>query len=192
MYSNDQKIIIFSAPSGSGKTTLTKYCLQTFPELKFSISATTRKPRGTEENGKEYYFLSEEDFKEKISENRFVEYEEVYNGTYYGTLKSEMERIWNEGKVVIFDVDVKGGMNLKKIFGDSALSIFIAPPSIQELENRLRNRNTDDDESIKTRIAKAQEELSYMDKFDKIVINEDLSVSKAKIVHLIRQFLHQN
>ena len=131
------KVIIFSAPSGSGKTTLVKYCLGVFPELQFSISATTRALRGEEIHGKDYFFLSVEEFKKLIAEDAFVEYEEVYQDKFYGTLKSEVERIWQEGKVVIFDVDVKGGVNLKKIFGENALSIFIAPPSIDELERRL-------------------------------------------------------
>lgn len=182
------KVIIFSAPSGSGKTTLVKHCLGIFPELEFSISATTRSPRGEEIHGKDYYFLSTEEFKQKISENAFVEYEEVYTDKFYGTLKSEVERIWQNQKIVIFDVDVVGGVNLKKIFGDQAMSIFIAPPSIEELEKRLILRNTDSPETIKTRVNKAQEELGYQNQFDKIIVNDNLESSKKDIETLISDF----
>lgn len=184
------KVIIFSAPSGSGKTTLVKHCLETFPELEFSISATTRSPRGEEIHGKDYYFLSTEEFKQKISENAFVEYEEVYTDKFYGTLKSEVERIWANQKIVIFDVDVIGGINLKKIFGDQAMSIFIAPPSIEELERRLINRNTDSPETIKTRVNKAQEELGYQNQFDKIIVNNDLETAKNDIRAIISDFIN--
>lgn len=183
------KVIIFSAPSGSGKTTLVKHCLQVFPRLQFSISATTRALRGEEINGKDYFFLSVEEFKKLISEDAFVEYEEVYHDKFYGTLKSEVERTWSEGKIVIFDVDVVGGVNLKKIFGEKALSIFIAPPSIEELERRLITRATDDLETIKTRVAKAKHEMSYAEDFDVIVVNDDLEVSKKEIERLIEKFI---
>lgn len=183
------KVIIFSAPSGSGKTTLVKHCLGIFSELEFSISATTRSPRGEEIHGKDYYFLSPDEFKEKIKENAFVEYEEVYTDKFYGTLKSEVERIWSNKKVVIFDVDVVGGVNLKKIFGEQAMSIFIAPPSIEELERRLISRNTDSLETIKTRVSKAQEELEYQNQFDKVIINDNLQLAKNEIEKLISNFI---
>ncbi|UOE38964.1 guanylate kinase [Chryseobacterium oryzae] len=183
------KVIIFSAPSGSGKTTLVKYALETFPELEFSISCTTRQPRGNEIHTIDYHFISPEEFRQKISEDAFVEYEEVYTDKYYGTLKSEVEKIWNNQKVVIFDVDVKGGISLKKYFKDQALSIFIEPPSIEELERRLINRNTDDAETIKTRVEKAEEEMSYAKDFDVIVINENLDRAKGEIKNLIESFI---
>ena len=185
------KVIIFSAPSGSGKTTLVKYCLGVFPELQFSISATTRALRGEEIHGKDYFFLSVEEFKKLIAENAFVEYEEVYQDKFYGTLKSEVERIWQEGKVVIFDVDVKGGVNLKKIFGENALSIFIAPPSIDELERRLISRATDDLETIKIRVAKAKEEMTYAEEFDQIIINDDLETAQKEIERIVRNFIEE-
>ncbi len=185
------KVIIFSAPSGSGKTTLVKHCLQQFPQLQFSVSATTRALRGEEIHGKDYFFLSVEAFKKLISENAFVEYEEVYHDKFYGTLKSEVERIWNEGKVVIFDVDVKGGISLKKYFGEQALSIFIMPPSIEELERRLVARATDDAETIRTRVEKASEEMTFKDQFDEIVVNSDLDEAKTSVEQLLNNFLHQ-
>ena len=185
------KVIIFSAPSGSGKTTLVKHCLQKFPQLQFSVSATTRALRGEEIHGKDYFFLSVEEFKKLISEDAFVEYEEVYQDKFYGTLKSEVERIWQEGKVVIFDVDVKGGVNLKKIFGENALSIFIAPPSIDELERRLISRATDDLETIKTRVAKAKEEMTYAEEFDQIIINDDLETAQKEIERIVRNFIEE-
>ena len=185
------KVIIFSAPSGSGKTTLVKHCLQKFPQLQFSVSATTRALRGEEIHGKDYFFLSVEEFKKLISEDAFVEYEEVYQDKFYGTLKSEVERIWQEGKVVIFDVDVVGGVNLKKIFGEKALSIFIAPPSIDELERRLISRATDDLETIKTRVAKAKEEMTYAEEFDQIIINDDLETAQKEIERIVRNFIEE-
>lgn len=185
----DQKVIIFSAPSGSGKTTLVKHCLSHFPALAFSISCTTRNPRGTEENGIDYYFISPEEFREKIAENAFVEYEEVYTDKYYGTLKTEVEKIWSQGKVVIFDVDVKGGISLKNYFGDKALSIYIMPPSIEELERRLISRNTDDAETIKTRVAKAAHEMTFHPHFDQIVVNHDLKDAKLEVEKIITDFI---
>lgn len=185
------KVIIFSAPSGSGKTTLVKHCLQVFSELEFSISCTTRNPRGNEKDGIDYYFLSPDEFREKISKNAFVEYEEVYHDKFYGTLKSEVERIWNSGKVVIFDVDVKGGISLKKYFAEKALSIFIMPPSVEELERRLIARNTDDAQTIKTRVEKATHEMTYHPEFDKIVINSDLDLAQKEVQNLIKNFLDQ-
>ena len=184
-----QKVIIFSAPSGSGKTTLVKYCLETFPQLQFSISCTTRSLRGTEIHGVDYHFISADEFRGKIDENAFVEFEEVYENKYYGTLKSEVERIWERGKVVIFDVDVKGGISLKKYFGDKALSVFIMPPSVAELELRLIARGTDDLETIKTRVHKATHEINYKDEFDEIVINSDLDEAKITLTKIIKNFL---
>ena len=183
------KVVIFSAPSGSGKTTLVKHCLEVFPSLEFSISATTREPRGSEEHGKDYYFFSPEEFRQKISEDAFVEYEEVYRDKFYGTLKSEIERIWDSQKVVIFDVDVVGGLNLKKILGEKAMSVFIAPPSVDELEQRLINRDTDSEETIKTRINKAQEELEYKNQFDEVLVNDDLDKAKQEIEKLVQKFI---
>lgn len=184
------KVIIFSAPSGSGKTTLVKHCLQHFPELEFSISCTTRNPRGTEKDGVDYHFISPEKFRQKIWEEAFVEFEEVYEDKYYGTLKSEVERIWNDGKTVIFDVDVKGGIALKKYFGEQALSIFIMPPSIQELERRLIARATDDADTIQTRVEKAEQEMTFQNEFDKILVNTDLETAKAEIEKLLSEFLN--
>ena len=184
------KVIIFSAPSGSGKTTLVKHCLQHFPELEFSISCTTRNPRGTEKDGVDYHFISPEKFRQKIWEEAFVEFEEVYEDKYYGTLKSEVERIWNDGKTVIFDVDVKGGIALKKYFGEQALSIFIMPPSIQELERRLIARATDDADTIQTRVEKAEHEMTFQNEFDKILVNTDLETAKAEIEKLVSEFLN--
>ncbi|MGX9987433.1 guanylate kinase [Soonwooa purpurea] len=183
------KVVIFSAPSGSGKTTLVKHCLAHFPELQFSISCTTRAPRGDEKYGVDYHFLSPDDFKKKISENAFVEFEEVYTDKFYGTLKDEVQKIWDNGKIVIFDVDVKGGVNLKKIFGEQALSIFIAPPSIEELERRLITRGTDNLDTIKTRVAKAEEELTYKDQFDKVVVNDVLEIATQEMENILTAFI---
>ncbi|HMU06702.1 MAG TPA: guanylate kinase [Kaistella sp.] len=184
------KVIIFSAPSGSGKTTLVKHCLEHFPELEFSISCTTRNPRGTEKDGVDYHFISPEKFRQKIWEEAFVEFEEVYEDKYYGTLKSEVNRIWNDGKTVIFDVDVKGGIALKNYFGEQALSIFIMPPSIQELERRLIARATEDAETIQTRVEKAEQEMTFQNEFDKILVNTDLETAKAEIEKLVSEFLN--
>ena len=185
-----QKVIIFSAPSGSGKTTLVKHALEHFSDLEFSISCTTRNPRGEELHGKDYYFISPDEFRNRISKEHFVEFEEVYVDKFYGTLKEEVERIWNAGKVVIFDVDVKGGVALKKYFGEKALSIFIVAPSIEELERRLISRGTDDAETIKTRVAKAQEELAYQNQFDEVIINTVLEEAKAQTDAIIQNFLN--
>ena len=183
------KVIIFSAPSGSGKTTLVRYCLEQFPQLQFSISCTTRNLRGKEIDGYDYHFISPEDFRVKIGEEAFVEYEEVYENKFYGTLKSEVERIWESGKTVIFDVDVKGGISLKKYFGDRALSVFIMPPSVAELELRLITRGTDDLETIKTRVQKAAHEMSFKNEFDVIVVNNDLDEAKNALTIIIENFL---
>lgn len=183
------KVIIFSAPSGSGKTTLVRYCLEQFPQLQFSISCTTRNLRGNEIDGYDYHFISPEDFRVKIGEEAFVEYEEVYENKFYGTLKSEVEHIWESGKTVIFDVDVKGGISLKKYFGDRALSVFIMPPSVAELELRLITRGTDDLETIKTRVQKAAHEMSFKNEFDVIVVNNDLDEAKNALTIIIENFL---
>ena len=183
------KLIIFSAPSGSGKSTIINYLLQQSLRLRFSISATSRAPRGTEKNGVEYYFLTPEAFKARIAKGDFLEYEEVYTDKFYGTLKSEVERILNEGDNVIFDVDVVGGCNIKRFYGDRALSVFIQPPSIEELRKRLFGRGTDTPEVIESRIAKAEYELSFAEKFDTVVINDDLETAKAKALQVIQAFL---
>ncbi|WP_306434002.1 MULTISPECIES: guanylate kinase [unclassified Apibacter] len=183
------KLIIFSAPSGAGKTTIVQYLLSIFPEISFSISCTTRPKRENEVDGKDYYFLTEEQFQEKIKNNEFIEYEEVYKGRYYGTLHSEIERLWNQGKHVIFDIDVRGGLNLKKQFKDRALAIFIAPPSLKDLEERLKNRNTENLESLLTRIQKADEELSFAKDFDAVIINDNLEKAQNKAKALVKNFL---
>lgn len=183
------KLIIFSAPSGSGKSTIINYLLQQSLRLRFSISATSRAPRGTEKNGVEYYFLTPEEFKTRIAQGEFLEYEEVYTDKFYGTLKSEVERIIQEGDNVIFDVDVVGGCNIKRFYGDRALSVFIQPPSIEELRKRLIGRGTDTPEVIESRIAKAAYELGFADKFDVVVVNDDLETAKAKALQVIQAFL---
>lgn len=183
------KLIIFSAPSGSGKTTIVRELLKRFPQFEFSISATSRKPRGQEQHGVDYYFLSNDEFKERVANDEFVEWEEVYEGTCYGTLKSEMERIWAKGNIIIFDVDVMGGINLKRLFGDDACSMFIMPPSVEELERRLRGRGTDAEEVIQKRVAKADFELSKASEFDYTVINDDLQTAIAEATQIIDNFL---
>jgi guanylate kinase len=183
------KAIIFSAPSGSGKTTIVKHLLAHNPNLGFSISASTRDKRGRkEEHGKDYYFLTPEEFKAKIDRQEFIEWEEVYPGNYYGTLKSEIQRIWDEGKDVIFDVDVKGGLNLKKYFGDKALAIFVRVPSMEVLEKRLRGRGTESKDSLSQRLFKANFEMSFQDQFDVVLVNEDLDKSLAEAQRLYDDF----
>lgn len=184
------KVIIFSAPSGSGKTTIVKHLLQTNGHLGFSISACTRDKRGREEeNGKDYYFLTPEEFKKRIDADEFVEWEEVYRGAFYGTLKSEINRLWSEGKHVLFDVDVKGGINLKKYFGEKALSIFVQPPSMEILEERLRNRGTEDEDSLSRRLFKVKFEMSFKDRFDTILVNDNLEDSFLKAQQLVDDFV---
>ena len=183
------KLIIFSAPSGSGKSTIIQSLLNRDLNLSFSISATSRAPRGTEQNGVEYYFITPDEFRQRIANEEFLEYEEVYAGKYYGTLKSEVERILNSGKNVIFDVDVVGGINIKKYYGNQALALFIQPPSVQELEKRLKSRATDAPDVIASRIAKAEYELSFAPQFDKIIVNDILEKAQAEAYSLIRQFL---
>lgn len=183
------KLIIFSAPSGSGKTTIVRRLMEMLGGLEFSVSATSRAPRGVEQHGKDYYFLSAEEFDAKIAEEAFVEWEEVYAGTKYGTLRSEMERIWAKGNTILFDVDVKGGVRLKSIFGDSALSIFVMPPSIEELRNRLVGRATDSPEKIEQRIAKAGEELGYAERFDRVVVNDNLEAAVDEVYRIVTEFI---
>lgn len=183
------KVIIFSAPSGSGKSTIVSHILKLHPEMEFSVSATSRAPRGQERNGIEYHFFTADEFREMIAEDKFVEYEEVYAGSFYGTLKSEVQRIWDKGHVIIFDVDVKGGVNLKKYFGDKALSVFIQAPSVEELRKRLIARGTDSAEAIAKRVAKASEEMTYADKFDYILVNDDLQKAYAEAEKVVDDFL---
>lgn len=189
---DNRKVVIFSAPSGSGKSTIVSHILKLHPELEFSVSAASRAPRGEEKNGVAYWFISADEFRKRIADDEFVEYEEVYPGSYYGTLKSEVERIWNKGNAIIFDVDVKGGVNLKKYFGDRALSIFIQAPSVEVLRQRLIGRGTDSPEAIERRVAKAAEEMTYVDKFDHIVVNDDLQKAYADAEKLVGDFLGGN
>ena len=183
------KVIIFSAPSGSGKSTIVSHILKLHPEMEFSVSATSRAPRGQERNGIEYHFFTADEFRKMIAEDKFVEYEEVYAGSFYGTLKSEVQRIWDKDHVIIFDVDVKGGVNLKKYFGDKALSVFIQAPSVEELRKRLVARGTDSAEAIAKRVAKASEEMTYADKFDYILVNDDLQKAYAEAEKVVDDFL---
>lgn len=183
------KVVIFSAPSGSGKTTIVRRLLERYNQFEFSISATSRAPRGAERDGVDYYFLSAEEFAEKVAQDAFVEWEEVYAGTSYGTLKSEVERIWSKGNIILFDVDVMGGINLKRIFGDKACSIFIMPPSIEELRRRLEGRGTDSAETIEKRISKASFELTKSPEFDHTVINDRLEEAIEATCKIIDGFL---
>lgn len=184
------KLLIFSAPSGSGKTTLVRHLLQAIPNLAFSISATTRAPRGSEQHGKEYYFLSPEEFRAKIAAGDFLEYEEVYPGLFYGSLRSEVERLWKEGKHVLFDIDVEGGMHLKELYGPNALALFVKVPSLEVLEQRLRNRGTDSEEKIKERLDKAAHEITREPFFDAVIINDDLQRAVAETEARVRQYLN--
>jgi guanylate kinase len=184
------KAIIFSAPSGSGKTTIVHHLIRVMPSLAFSISATTRRRRiHKEKDGKDYYFLSRKEFKEKIDNGEFVEWEEVYDGSWYGTLKSEIERLWSEGKHVVFDVDVKGGINLKKYFQDSALSVFVKVPTIKTLEERLRHRNTESEDVIKRRLEKASYELGFENDFDVTIISRELEKTLSTAEQLVSNFI---
>ena len=184
-----QKLLIVSAPSGSGKSTLVQYLMGQGLNLAFSVSCTSRAPRGTEQHGVEYYFITADEFRQRIANDEFLEYEEVYTDKFYGTLKSEVERLSDAGYTVVFDVDVKGGVNIKRHYGDRALSLFIQPPSIEELSRRLHGRGTDSEEVIQQRLAKAAEELTYADKFDRVIINDDLDVAKAEILGVVKAFL---
>lgn len=183
------KLVIFSAPSGSGKSTIINYLLQQGLNLCFSISATSRAPRGTERDGVEYYFLSPDEFRRRIAAGDFLEYEEVYKDKFYGTLKSEVERILSRGDNVIFDVDVVGGCNIKAAYGDRALSVFIQPPSVEELRRRLVSRGTDAPDVIESRVAKAEYELSFASRFDRVIVNDDLERAEAEVLRTIQDFL---
>ena len=184
------KVVIFSAPSGAGKSTVVNHLLGLYPQFEFSISATSRSPRGQEQDGVEYYFIDAERFRELIAQDAFVEYEEVYHDRFYGTLKSEVERIWQKGHVIVFDVDVKGGVNLKKYFGDAALSVLIVPPSMEVLEARLRGRGTDSEEAIRERLDKASSELEFAaGKFDRDLVNDRLEETFAEAEALVDAFL---
>ena len=186
----DNKVVLFSAPSGAGKSTIVNHLLGIHPELEFSISATSRAPRGQEQHGKEYYFFSADDFRQMIAEDKFVEYEEVYAGSFYGTLRSEVERIWAKGHAIVFDIDVQGGVNLKRIFGNKALSVFIQAPSVEVLRERLVGRGTDTEEAIERRVAKAASEMEFAaGKFDYVLINDDLDTAKAEAERIITEFL---
>ena len=186
------KVIIFSAPSGAGKSTVVNHLLGIHPELEFSISATSRAPRGQEQHGVEYYFFSANEFRQMIAEDKFVEYEEVYAGSFYGTLRSEVERIWAKGHAIVFDIDVQGGVNLKRIFGDQALSVFIQAPSVEILRERLIGRQTDTAEAIERRVAKAASEMEFAaGKFDYVLVNDDLATAKAEAEKVIAEFLNK-
>ena len=185
------KVIIFSAPSGSGKTTIVHRLLERYPQFEFSISATSRAPRGAERDGVDYYFLSQEAFAAAVAEGRFVEWEEVYKGTCYGTLRSEVERIWQKGHVIVFDVDVLGGINLKCIFGQDACSVFIMPPSVEELRRRLEGRGTDSPEAIDRRVAKAEFELTKAPEFDHTVINDRLDDAVEETCAILDAFINR-
>ncbi|MDB5231837.1 MAG: guanylate kinase [Chitinophagaceae bacterium] len=189
MNSQRGKIIILTAPSGAGKTSITRYLLSKFPKLSFSISATTRPLRGDEKNGKDYYFLSEEEFHENIRKHAFVEWEMVYQGKYYGTLQSELERIWDEEKTPVLDIDVKGAIHVQEQYDRQSLSLFIQPPSVDELQRRLRQRGTETEESIQARVSKAAYEMSFKHHFNKVIINHDLEKACAEAEAAVKEFL---
>jgi guanylate kinase len=183
------KILIITAPSGAGKTSITKFLMEKYPLLAFSVSAATRQPRGTEKDGTDYYFISPENFKQKIQQNEFLEWEMVYEGKYYGTLKSEIDRIWSDGKVPVLDIDVKGAIHVQQQFNEGTLSLFIEPPSVAELKNRLQGRGTETEESLVARVNKAAYELSLKEHFDKIVVNEDLQKACNEASKIVEDFL---
>ena len=185
-----EKLVIISAPSGAGKSTIVNKVLPEISNLEFSISATSRDPRGEEKHGEHYYFFTPEEFRAAISKDSFIEFEEVYPDQFYGSLKSEVERLWTNDQAVIFDIDVVGGLNLKKMYGDKAMAIFIQPPSVEVLEQRLRGRGTDSEEKIQTRLGKSKEELARANEFDHIVINDDLTVATESVHQLITDFLN--
>lgn len=188
----NQKLIVFSAPSGSGKTTIVRHLVKKFPILGFSISACTRDKRGrNEENGKDYYFLTPDEFRQKIVNQEFVEWEEVYEGNFYGTLKSEIDRIWSEGKIAIFDVDVKGGLSLKDYYKEKALTIFVKVPSIEELKERLKSRGTESEDSLSRRLFKVQFEMGFKDKFDVVLVNDNLEKTLERADKLVREFIEK-
>lgn len=183
------KLLIFSAPSGAGKSTIVQHLMQQNLGLEFSISATSRKPREGESDGREYHFITSDEFRRRIKEDEFIEWEEVYPDQYYGTLFSEVDRIWKRGDHAIFDIDVEGGMSLKKLYGEKACAIFIQPPSLELLEQRLRSRGTDDEESLRKRLDKARHELEYASRFDHIVVNDSLDQALAETEKIVREFL---
>ncbi len=185
------KIIIITAPSGSGKTSITRHLMKTFPQLAFSISAATRQARGIEKNGMDYYFISENDFKKKIRHNEFVEWEMVYEGKYYGTLKSELQRIWDEQKIPVLDIDVKGAIHVKQQYPQSSITLFIEPPSVGELKKRLEGRGTETSESLSARINKAAYEISFKDHFDKLIVNDDLQKACNEATVIVNDFIRQ-
>lgn len=188
----DNKVIIFSAPSGAGKSTIVNHILGLHPEIEFSISATSRAPRGQEQHGVEYYFFTADEFRQMIAEDKFVEHEEVYPGSFYGTLRSEVERIWAKGHVIVFDIDVQGGVNLKRIFGEQAFSVFIQAPSVEILRERLIGRATDTPEAIEKRVAKAASEMEFAaGKFDHVLVNDDLQDAFAEAERIIDEFLQK-
>ena len=187
------KMLVVSAPSGSGKSTIVQWLMKEHPELRlyFSISCTSRAPRGTEQNGVEYFFISPEEFRDRITKNEFLEYEEVYHDRFYGTLKQQVERQREQGQNVVFDVDVKGGVNIKKHYGDEALSLFIQPPSVAELRKRLEGRGTDSAEAIEERLAKAEYEMTFASQFDHVIVNDDLQAAKQETLSVVMDFLNQ-
>lgn len=187
----EQKLIVFTAPSGAGKTTIVRHLLATLPELDFSISATTREKRDHEEHGRDYYFLTQESFEQKIAEGEFIEYEEVYEGQFYGTLKSEVDRLKNEQKHVIFDIDVKGATAIKNLYGERCLAIFISPPSLEILIKRLTSRGTESEASLKKRIKRVKQEMTYQDKFDKILVNDLLDVAFKEAEFMVESFIFE-
>ena len=187
----NNKIIIITAPSGAGKTSITHHLMQQFPQLAFSVSAATRQSRGIERNGVDYYFMSTDEFKQKIQHNEFVEWEMVYEGKYYGTLKAELQRIWDNKQIPILDIDVKGAIHVKQQFPDSALTIFIEPPSVAELKNRLESRGTETMESLSARVNKAAYEISFKDQFDKQIVNDNLQEAREKAVVVVQQFIDE-
>lgn len=191
MSAKNEKLVVFSAPSGSGKTTIVRHLVKKFPNLGFSISACTRDKRGRmEENGKDYYFLTPEDFRKRIENHEFVEWEEVYEGAFYGTLKSEIDRIWSLGKVAIFDVDVKGGLSLKEYYKEKALTVFVKVPTLEDLKERLTGRGTDSEDSISRRLFKVQFEMGFQEQFDVILINDDLDKTLKKAEDLVSDFIN--
>jgi guanylate kinase len=188
---SDNKIVVITAPSGAGKTSITHYLLKTIPELIFSVSAATRPPREYEKNKRDYYFITEEEFKNKIQHDEFVEWEMVYEGKYYGTLKSELNRIWQIGKVPLLDIDVKGAIHVQQQYPNSTLSIFIEPPSVEELRKRLRSRGTETDESLQARINKASYEISFKHSFTKVIVNDQLDHAYKQAEEIVRKFIQQ-
>lgn len=185
------KLVIFSAPSGAGKTTIVRHLLESGLNLEFSISAASRNKRPNEENGKDYYFISAKEFRQRIENKEFLEWEEVYHDHFYGTLKSEVQRIWDKGNHVIFDVDVVGGLNIKKHYGEKALAVFVMPPNVQELESRLRGRSTESEENLKKRIEKAEHELVFAKEFDEIIVNDDLNIALKQAKSVVKNFLEK-